>query len=52
MRNVYIALIVALAAPVLVFTVQNFQTATLSLFSASVTLPMSLLIMQSTWWEC
>src|SRR5215471_9529529 len=43
-RNVYIALIVALAAPVLVFTVQNFQTATLSLFLASVTLPMSLLV--------
>ena len=44
MRNVYISLIVALAALVLVFKVQNFQTATLSLFSASVTLPMSLLI--------
>ena len=44
MRSVYIALIVALAALVLVFTVQNFQTAPLSLFSASVTLPMSLLV--------
>ena len=43
-RNVYIALIVALVALVLVFTFQNFQTATLSLFSASVTLPISLLI--------
>lgn len=44
MRNVYIVLIVALAALVLVFTFQNFQAATLSLFSASVTLPISLLI--------
>ena len=44
MRFVYIALIVVFTALVLLFKVQNFQTATVSLFSASVTLPVSLLV--------
>ncbi|MGA8053571.1 MAG: DUF1049 domain-containing protein [Burkholderiales bacterium] len=44
MRFVYIALIVAFTAIVLLFKVQNFQTATVSLFSASATVPVSLLV--------
>jgi len=43
-RYVCIALIVAFTALVLLFKVQNFQTATVSLFSMSVTLPVSLLV--------
>jgi uncharacterized integral membrane protein len=43
-RYVYIGLIVAFTALVLLFKVQNFQTATVSLFSLSVTLPVSLLL--------
>jgi len=43
-RYLYIALVVVFAALVLVFMVQNFQTATVSLFSASVTLPIALLV--------
>jgi uncharacterized integral membrane protein len=42
---VYIALIVAFTAVVLLFKVQNFETATVSLFSASVTLPVSVLVL-------
>ena len=44
MRYVYIGLIVAFTALVLLFKVQNFQTATVSLFSLSITLPVSLLV--------
>ena len=44
MRNVYIALIVVFAALVLLFMVQNLQTATVSFFSASITLPIALLV--------
>ena len=44
MRYVYIALIVLFAGLVVLFKVQNFQTATVSLFSASMTLPVSVLI--------
>ncbi|MBK9116861.1 MAG: DUF1049 domain-containing protein [Betaproteobacteria bacterium] len=44
MRFLYIALIVAFTAVVLLFKFQNLQTATVSLFSASVTLPVSLLV--------
>jgi putative membrane protein len=43
-RYVYIALIVAFTALVLLFKVQNFETATVSLFSLSVTLPVALLV--------
>lgn len=44
MKFVYIALIVVVTAVVLLFKIQNFQMVTLSLFSASVTLPASLLV--------
>jgi uncharacterized integral membrane protein len=44
MRYLYIALIVAFTAFILLFKVQNFETATVTLFSASVTLPVSLLV--------
>ena len=44
MRLVYIALIVVVTAVVLLFKFQNLQTATISLFSASITLPMSILV--------
>ena len=43
MRNVYIGLIVAFTAIVLLFMIQNLQTITISLLSASVTLPVWLL---------
>jgi len=43
-RYVYIALIIAFTALVLLFKVQNFETATVSLFSLSVTLPVALLV--------
>jgi len=44
MRFVYIALIVLFTAIVVLFKVQNLQSATVSLFSASVTLPTSILV--------
>jgi len=44
MRYLYIALIVALTALVLMFKFQNLETATVSLFSASITLPVSVLV--------
>jgi uncharacterized integral membrane protein len=44
MRFVYIALIVLVTFIVLSFKFQNLQSATLSLFTASVTLPMSVLV--------
>lgn len=44
MRIVYIALIVLLTAIVLLFKFQNLDTVTLSLFAASITLPVSLLV--------
>lgn len=44
MRFVYIALIVVFSGIVILFKFQNLQTATVSLFSASVTLPVSLLV--------
>jgi putative membrane protein len=44
MRYVYIGLIVVFAGIALLFKVQNFQTATVSLFSASLTLPVSVLV--------
>jgi uncharacterized integral membrane protein len=44
MRYLYIAFIVLVTAAVLLFKVQNFQTATVTLFSASLTLPVSVLV--------
>ncbi len=44
MRYVYIGLIVVFTALVLLFKVQNLETVTVSLFSASVSLPVSVLI--------
>jgi uncharacterized integral membrane protein len=43
-RYVYIALIVAVTALVLLFKVQNFESATVSLFTFSLTLPVALLL--------
>ena len=44
MRYLYIGLIVVLTALVLLFKFQNLETATVSLFSASITLPLSILV--------
>ena len=44
MKYVYIALIVALTALVLLFKLQNLQTFTVSLLSASFTMPVSVLL--------
>jgi len=43
-RFVYIGLVVVFTAVVLLFKVQNLETATVTLFSASVTLPVSVLV--------
>jgi uncharacterized integral membrane protein len=40
----YIGLIVVITAIVLLFKIQNLQAVTISLFSASLTLPVSLLV--------
>ena len=44
-RFVYIALIVILAGIVVLFKVQNMESATVSLFSMSITLPISVLVL-------
>ena len=44
MRYVYIALIVVLAGIVVLFKVQNFDTATVTLFSMSFTMPVAVLV--------
>lgn len=44
MRYLYIALIVVLTALVLVFTVQNLGTVSVAFLTASVTLPVSILV--------
>ena len=44
MRYVYIGLIVAFTALVLLFKVQNLETVTVSLFSSSISLPVSVLV--------
>jgi uncharacterized integral membrane protein len=44
MRYVYIALIVAFTAIVLLFKVQNLETVTVSFATMSVTLPVSVLV--------
>jgi len=43
-RFVYIGLVVVFTAVVLLFKIQNLETATVTLFSASVTLPVSVLV--------
>jgi uncharacterized integral membrane protein len=45
MRYVYMALIAAFAAIVILFKVQNLESVTVSLFAASVTLPVSVLVL-------
>jgi len=45
MRYVYMALIVILAAIIILFKVQNLESVTVSLFAASVTLPVSVLVL-------
>ena len=44
MRYVYMALIVVLAGIVVLFKVQNFDTATVTLFSMSFTMPVAVLV--------
>ena len=44
MRYMYIGLIVLFTALVVLFKFQNLETATVSLFSASITLPVSVLV--------
>ena len=45
MRFVYIALIAIFAAFIILFKFQNLEAVTISLFSASVTLPVSVLVL-------
>ena len=45
MRYVYLALIVAAAGIVVLFKFQNLETVTISLFSASIALPVSVLVL-------
>jgi uncharacterized integral membrane protein len=45
MRYVYIALIVALAATVLLFKVQNMETATVNFLSMTFTMPVAVLLL-------
>lgn len=45
MRYVYMALIAAAAGIVILFKFQNLDTVTISLFSASITLPASVLVL-------
>lgn len=44
-RYLYIALIVIFAGVVLLFKIQNMESVTVSLFSMSVTLPTSVLVL-------
>ena len=44
MRNLYLGLIVVFSALVLLFMFQNLQSATIALFSTSITLPLSVLV--------
>jgi lipopolysaccharide assembly protein A len=44
MRYLYIGLIVVFTALVLLFKFQNLEAATISFFSTSITLPMSVLV--------
>jgi putative membrane protein len=45
MRYVYIALVVVFTGIVLLFMFQNLAAATVSLFTASITLPISVLVL-------
>jgi len=45
MRYIYSALIAIFAVIVILFTLQNFQLATVSILSMSMTLPLSLLVL-------
>ena len=45
MRYVYMALIAVLVAIIILFKVQNLESVTVSLFAASVTLPVSVLVL-------
>jgi len=45
MRYVYMALIAAFAAIVILFKIQNIESVTVSLFAASVTMPVSVLVL-------
>jgi len=45
MRYVYMALIVIFAAVIVLFKIQNLKTVTVTLFSASFTLPVSVLVL-------
>ena len=45
MRYLYIGLIVVFTALVVLFKFQNLESATVSLFSASLTLPLSILVL-------
>ena len=45
MRYVYVALVVALTAIVLLFTFQNLQAVTVTFFSSTATLPASVLVL-------
>ncbi len=45
MRYVYMALIAVAAGLVILFKIQNLETVTISLFSASITLPVSVLVL-------
>ena len=45
MRYVYTALILILAGFVVLFMVQNFGSVTVSLFSMSITMPLSVLVL-------
>lgn len=45
MRYVYMALIAILAGVIILFKIQNLESVTVSLFSASVTLPVSVLVL-------
>jgi uncharacterized integral membrane protein len=44
MRYVYLVLVIAFTALVLLFKVQNIEQVTVTLFTASLTLPLSLLL--------
>ena len=45
MRYVYMALIAILAGVIILFKIQNLESVSVSLFSASVTLPVSVLVL-------
>jgi uncharacterized integral membrane protein len=45
MRFVYMALIVVFAAIIILFKIQNLESVTVSLFSASVSMPVSVLVL-------